>query len=165
MRTVSLMRSRLFTFWFFSVIGLSQSRGPVVPPNARRPVAGSTTVAGYKLSADGRVVLPESGEVLVRLPSVTSQKLELAGMLQQGEEIELFLGWYAAEGPEGTVHVEVFRGKRGTEAALVHDFALDGGPYWRAGFLQPSDPRDNPRVVIDVFAGSTYSYTYLLASD
>jgi hypothetical protein len=161
--------TRLFTLCLFGAIGLSQSGAPfgfISPPDARDPVAGSTTVAGYLLSADARAIVSDSGQVLVHLPSVRHEgELELAGMLQQGGAIELFLGWFTAKGPDAGVHLEVFRGRLGDEAALVHGFVLEGGPYWRVGFSRPADARDNPKVLIDTFAGTTYWFTYLLAAD
>ena len=87
---------------------------------------------------------------------------ELLGILQQGADIELFLGWF---NPESGSHIEIFRGRPGTEAALVHEFALPDGPYSRISFFQPPDTRDTPKVLLNVFVGTTYSTTYLLAPD
>jgi hypothetical protein len=153
----------VFTLLAVGPLGLAQ-REPDWP-NSRATVAGSKTVLGYTLSPDARTILgtgSHSGEVLLRLPSVSRQGVaELAGMLQQGADIEVFLGWQGSD-----THIEIFRGRPGTEAALVHGFTLlDGGPYWRVSFFQPPDARDSPKVFIDTYAGSTYWTTYLLAPD
>jgi hypothetical protein len=135
-------------------------------PNSRAKVAG---LLGYTLSPDTRTILgtgSHSGEVLLRLPSVSRQGVaELAGMLQQGAGIEVFMVWQSL-GPQGfDNHIEIFRGTPGTEAALVHDFTLPGGPGARVIFFQPPDARDTPKVLLDIYAGTTYWTTYLLAPD
>ncbi|HEY6340243.1 MAG TPA: hypothetical protein VIY49_02020 [Bryobacteraceae bacterium] len=91
---------------------------------------------------------------------------ELLGMLQHGADIEVFLAWNSPR-DEGLVapHLEIFRGRRGAEAALVQEFTLDGGPFWHISFFQPPDARDTPKVLIDTFVGTTYWNTYLLAPD
>jgi hypothetical protein len=154
----------LFTFFTMGPIGLAQRA--LDWPNSRATVEGSKTVLDYRLSSDERTILgtgSHSGEVLLRLPSVNRKAVpELLGMLQQGAGIELFLGWF---NPENGSHIEIFRGRSGTEAAFVHDFALLGGPYSRISFFQPPDARDTPKVFVDVFAGTTYWTTYLLAPD
>jgi hypothetical protein len=161
------LAARFFTFCLVGAVGLSQSRDlpPMPPPNARHAVPGSTTVVGYRLSVDARAILSDSGQVLVRLPSVDRQGVaELAGMLQQGADIELFLGWEGA--PD--MHLAIFRGRRGAEAALVHDFTLDDDPgIALVSFFQPPDARDTPKVLIDTSSGgpTSYSNTYLLAPD
>jgi hypothetical protein len=163
------LAARFFAFCLVSAVGLSQNGArakPMPPPDARRPVPGSTTVAGYRLSADARAILGASGQVLIRLPSRDRKSMpELLGMLQPGADVELFLGWYATQGSTGDLHLEIFRGRRGTEAAVVQEFTLDGGPFWHISFFQPPDARDTPKVLIDTFAGTTYWFTYLLAPD
>src|ERR1700691_4137310 len=127
----------VFTLLAVGPLGLAQ-REPDWP-NSRAKVAG---LLGYTLSPDTRTILgtgSHSGEVLLRLPSVSRQGVaELAGMLQQGADIDVFLSWQSPGIPQGfDHHIEIFRGRPGTEAALVHDFALLGGPYSRISFFQP----------------------------
>lgn len=156
----------LFTFFTVGPFGLAQ-RGLDLP-NSRVTVEGSKTVLGYQLSSDERTILgagSHSDEVLLRLPFVSRKAVpELLGILQQGPDIELFLGWVY---PDADVesHIEIFRGMPGTEAALVHEFALPEGPFLGISFFQPPDTRDTPKVLVDVFAGTTYWTTYLLAPD
>jgi hypothetical protein len=155
----------LFTFFAVGPLGLAQ-REPDWP-NSHAKVAG---LLGYTLSPDTRTILgtgSHSGEVLLRLPSVSRQGVaELAGMLQQGADIEVFMVWQSPGIPQGFEnHIEIFRGRPGTEAALVHDFTLLGGPGGRVSFFQPPDARDSPKVLIDIYAGTTYWTTYLLAPD
>jgi hypothetical protein len=156
----------LFAFFTMGPLGLAQ-RG-LSWPNSRATIEGSETVLDYQLSSDERTILgtgSRSDEVLLRLPSVNRKAVpKLLGMLQQGTDIELFLGWLNPES-EPPSHIEIFRGRPGTEAALVHDFALLGGPYSDIRFFQPPDTRDTPKVLVDVFAGTTYWTTYLLAPD
>jgi hypothetical protein len=158
----------VFTLLAVGPLGLAQ-REPDWP-NSQTTVAGSETVLGYTLSPDTRTILgtgSHSGEVLLRLPSVSQQGVaELAGMLQQGADIEVFMVWQSPGIPQGfDNHIEIFRGRPGTEAALVHDFTLLGGPGGRVSFFQPPDARDSPKVLIDIYAGTTYWTTYLLAPD
>jgi hypothetical protein len=162
------LAARFFVFCLVGAAGLSQNRAsPVALPNARRPVPGSTTVAGYRLSADARAILGASGQVLIRLPSRDRKAMpELLGMLQHGADIEVFLCWNSPrDNGLVTPNLEIFRGRRGTEAALVNDFELDGGPFWHISFFQPPDAKDTPKVLIDTFVGTTYWTTYLLAPD
>jgi hypothetical protein len=155
----------VFTLLAVGPLGLAQ-REPGWP-NSRAKDAG---LPGYTLSPDARMILgtgSHSGEVLLRLPSVSRQGVaELAGMLQQGAGIEVFLVWQSPGIPQGfDNHIEIFRGRPGTEAALLHDFTLLGGPGGRVSFFQPPDARDSPKVLIDIYAGTTYWTTYLLAPD
>lgn len=155
----------VFTLLAMGTLALAQ-REPDWP-NSRAKVAG---MLGYTLSPDARMILgtaSHSGEVLLRLPSVSRQGVaELAGMLQQGAGIEVFMVWQSPAIPQGfDNHIEIFRGTPGTEAALVHDFTLAGGPGARVSFFQPPDARDTPKVLIDIYAGTTYWTTYLLAPD
>jgi hypothetical protein len=156
----------VFTLLAVGPLGLAQ-REPDWP-NSRAKFAG---LPGYTLSPDTRTILgtgSHSGEVLLRLPSVSRQGVaELAGMLQQGADLEVFMLWQSPVLPQGGFenHIEIFRGRPGTEAALVHDFTLLGGPGGRVSFFQPPDARDTPKVLIDIYAGTTYWTTYLLAPD
>jgi hypothetical protein len=162
--------ARHLGIWVFTLLagdplGLAQ-REPGWP-NSRATVAG---LLGYTLSPDTRTILgtgSHSGEVLLRLPSVSRQGVaELAGMLQQGADIEVFIFWQSPAIPYAfDNHVEIFRGRPGTEAALVHDFTLLGGPGGKVSFFQPPDSRDTPKVLIDIYSGRTYWTTYLLAPD
>jgi hypothetical protein len=156
----------VFTLLAVGPLGLAQSEPDW--PNSHATVAGSETVLGYTLSRDTRTILgtgSHSGEILLRLPYVSRQGVaELAGMLQQGADIEVFMVWQSPEIPQGfDNHIEIFRGTPGTEAALVHDFTLPGGPGARVSFFHPPDSRDTPTVLIDIYAGTTYWTTYLLA--
>src|SRR5579863_3035712 len=121
----------LFTLFSVGSLGLAQ-REPDWP-NSRAKFAG---LPGYTLSPDTRTILgtgSHSGEVLLRLPSVSRQGVaELAGMLQQGAGIEVFLAWQSPGSPQGfDTHIEIFRGRPGAQAALLHDFTLPGGPGGR----------------------------------
>ena len=81
--------------------------------------------------------------MLIRLPFVRRKAVpELLGMLNHGADVELFLGWVDPESQPGNFehHVEIFRGRLGTDAALVHDFTLDGGPGMRVSFFNPQTP-------------------------
>ena len=128
-------------------------------------------VLGYRLSPDARMILGGdslSSRVLIHLPSLHRKVVhQLLGMLQRGADIELFLGWVNAESKPGDFehHIEIFRGRRGSEAALVHDFALFGGPVGRVSFFQPPDTRDTPAVLIDIQGGAYWGTTYLVAPD
>ncbi len=157
----------VFTLLAVGPLGLAQ-REPDWP-NSHATVAGSETVLGYTLSPDTRTILgtgSHSGEVLLRLPSVCRQGVaELAGMLQQGAGIVVCMVWQSSGAQGFNNHIEIFRGRPGTEAALVHDFTLLGGPYFRVSFFQPPDTRDTPKVLIDIYAGRLYYTTYLLAPD
>src|SRR5580658_3150986 len=158
----------VFTLLAVGPVGLAQ-RQPGWP-NSHATVAGSQTVLGYTLGPDARTILgtgSHSDEVLLRLPSVSRQGVaELAGMLQQGADIEVFMVWLSPGIPQGfDNHIEIFRGKPGTEAALVHDLTLPGGPGGKVSFFQPPDARDSPKVLIEIYAGTTYWTTYLLAPD
>jgi hypothetical protein len=87
-------------------------------------------------------------------------------MLQQGADIEVFMVWQSPRFPQGfDNHIEIFRGRPGTEAVLVHDFTLLGGPGGGVSFFQPPDARDSPKVLIDIYAGNLHWTTYLLAPD
>ena len=136
----------VFTLLAVDALGLAQ-REPDWP-NSHSTVAGPETVLGYPLSPDTRRILgtgSHSGEVLLRLPSVSRQGLaELAGMLQQGADIEVFMVWQSPGIPQGFEnHIEIFRGRPGTEAALVHDFtSCLAAPGGRVSFFQPPDARD-----------------------
>jgi hypothetical protein len=113
------------------------------------------------------VVLDASGRVLMRLPVVKQKAVpELMGMLQHGPDIELFLRRPEDSGPAGGTQfrLEIFRGKRGSEAAFVHAFPMDGAFQW-VRFFQPPNAKDSPAVFIDVNPGSVTLWTYLLAPD
>jgi hypothetical protein len=169
----------LFPFFTLGAPGLSQI--DIVPPppdaiynstpNTRAAVKGSQTVLGYRLSPDARMIVGAgslSGQVLIRLPSLHRKAVpQLLGMLQHSADVEVFLGWVDPESEPGNFehHIEVFRGRRGTESPLVHDFTLFGGPGGDVSFFQPPDARDNPAVLIDIQGGSYWGTTYLLAPD
>jgi hypothetical protein len=142
-------------------LGFSQS------PKTRDGVQGSETIRGYRLSPDGRIVLDPTGRVFLRLPAMKRKAVpELMGMLQQGPDIELFVRQPDDPDPSGgsQYRLEIFRGRRGAEAAFVHDFTLSGSNHW-VRFFQPPDTRDSPEVFIDVNVGSITILTYRLAPD
>src|ERR1700728_4008178 len=115
-------------------------------------IQGSETVRGYRLSPDARLLLDPSGQVFMRLPAGKPESVpELMGMFQQGPDIELFLRRLDDPDPSGgrQFRLELFRGRRGAEAAFVHAFTLDGAFQW-VRFFQPPDARDTPEVFIDV---------------
>jgi hypothetical protein len=167
------MRLRAGTSVFFAMgaPGLCQTSIYDQTPNTLAALDGSKTVAGYRLSPDGRTILgadSASRQVIVRLPSVHRKAVpQLMGMLNHGGEIELFLGWVDPESQPGNFahHIEIFRGGRGTQAALVHDLTLLGGPGMSVSFFQPPDARDAPAVLIDIQGGSYWGTTYILAPD
>jgi hypothetical protein len=141
--------------------GFSQSS------KTRDGVQGSETIPGYRLSPDGRVVLDPTGQVFLRLPAMTRKAVpELMGILQRGRDIELFLRRFDDPDASGGTQyrLEIFRGKRGAEAAFVHDFTLAGAHHW-VRFFQPPDARDSPEVFIDENVGSITMLTYRLAPD
>ncbi len=140
--------------------GFSQS------PKARDGVQGSETVRGYRLSPDARSVLDPSGQVIMRLLAAKRAEPELMGIFQQGLDIELFLRRLDDPDPSGLIQfrLEIFRGRRGGEAAFVRDFTLEGAYSW-IRFFQPPDARDSPEVFVDVNVGSMAFYTYRLAPD
>jgi hypothetical protein len=141
--------------------GFSQS------PVTRDGVQGSETIRGYRLSPDGRTVLDPSGHVFLRLPAMKRKAVpELMGMLQQGPDIELFLRRWDDPDPSGGTQfrLEIFLGRRGAEAAFVHDFTLSGSNHW-VRFFQPPDHRDSPGGFIDENVGSITMLTYSLAPD
>jgi len=137
-------------------------------PNAHAALKGSETVVGYTLGPDGRTVRGAEGQMLIRLPSVHRKAVpQLLGLLNPGADIELFLGWVDAESQPGNFehHIEIFRGKPGTQAALIHDFTLFGGPSIAVSCFQPPDARDAPAVFIDIQGGAYWGTTYILAPD
>jgi hypothetical protein len=142
-------------------LGFSQS------PKSRDGVQGSETVRGYRLSPDGRIVLDPASHVFLRLPAMKRKAVpELMGMRRQGSDIELFLR--RPDDPDQSggsqYRLEIFRGRRGAQAAFVHDFTLSGSNHW-VRFFQPRDTRDTPEVFIDVNVGSITMLTYRLAPD
>src|SRR5271155_5609239 len=155
-----LVMSSLMTA--LSALGFSQS------PKTRDGVQGSETVRGYRLSPDGRVVLDPAGQIFMRLPAMKRKAVpELMGILQQAPDIELFLRRLDDPDPSSGAtqfRLEVFRGRRGAEAALVHDFTMAGAYQW-VRFFQPPDARDSPGVFIDENVGSITMLTYRLAPD
>jgi hypothetical protein len=165
------LRVRILTFFAVGALGFSQTSIYDRTPNTRAVLEGSKTVLGYRLSHDARTVIGAdavSGQILLRLPSVHRKAVpQLLGMLDHDAEIELFLGWLAPDSKPGDFenHIEIFRGKRGTEATLVHDFTLFGGPGGKVSFFQPPDARDAPAVLIDIVGGAYWGTTYLLAPD
>ncbi|MGA2576738.1 MAG: hypothetical protein ABSH24_12020 [Bryobacteraceae bacterium] len=163
--------ARIPAFFAMGALGLCQTGIYEHTPNTRARLSGSETIAGYRLSPDARTILgadSAAGQVLVRLPSVHRKAVpELLGMLQHAADIELFLGWVDPESKPGDFahHIEIFRGGRGTQAALVHDLTLLGAPGMAVGFFQPPDARDAPAVLIDIQGGAYWGTTYLLAPD
>jgi len=157
------------TFFVVSTLGLSQISIYDRTPNARAAVEGCKTVLGYRLSPDARLILDGDSQVLIRLPSLYRKAVpQLLGMLQRGADIELFLDWVDPESEPGDFghHIEIFRGRRGSEAALLHDFVLFGGPGGKVSFFQPSDARDTPTVLIYIQGGAYWGTTFssLIAS-
>jgi hypothetical protein len=163
--------TRIPPFFVVCAVGLCQTSIYDRTPNARASLAGSKTVADLRLNPDARTILgadSPSGQVLVRLPSIHRKAVpEILGMLNHGADIELFLGWMDPESEPGNFehHIEIFRGKRGTEAGLVRDLTLYGGPGMGVSFFQPPDARDTPAVFIDIQGGAYWGTTYLLAPD
>jgi hypothetical protein len=163
--------ARILAFFAVGTLGFSQSTLYGPPASTRATLQGSKTVLGYRLSGDTRTILgpaSRSGQVLIRLPSVDRKAVpKLLGMLRHGADIELFLGWMDPNSEPGNFenHIEIFRGKSGTESTLVHDFKLFGGPGAMVNFFQPPDARDTPAVLFDVIGGASWATTYLLAPD
>jgi hypothetical protein len=168
--------ARVLSLFALCALGRSQFLSQVHPgfydhtPNTRAVVSGRDTVLGYRLSRDARMVLGSdspSGRVLIRLPAKHRQAVpELLGMLRHGSDIEVFLGWVDPESGTGNGghHIEIFRGSRGAEASLVHDFDLAGGGDGEiVSFFEPPDSRDTPEVFIDIQGGAYWGTTYLLA--
>lgn len=167
----------IVSFFAICAVCLSQFLSQVHPgfydhtPNTLAVVRGDKTVQGYRLSHDARIVLASdsSGQVLNRLPARHRKaKPEILGMLDHGPNIELFLGWWDPSSEPGNFahHIEIFRGSRGAEATLVHDFKLGGGGNnGSVRFLEPPDSRDAPEVFIDIAGGGWWGTTYLLAPD
>jgi hypothetical protein len=107
-------------------------------------------------------------EILIHLPSVARKaEPQLLGLLRHKDEIELFLGWVDPESKSGDFehHIEIFRGRRGSEAVLAHVLMLFGGPKGRVSFFQPPDARDAEAVLVDIQGGAYWGTTYLLAPD
>jgi hypothetical protein len=166
-----MLCARILTFFALGAFGFCQTSIYDRTPNAIAALSGSETIVGHRLSPDGRTILgPDSSsdQVLIRLPPVRRKAVpQLLGMLNHGADIELFMGWADLESEPGNYehHVEIFRGKRGTEAALVRDFTLYGGPGMLVNFFQPPDARDSPAVLIDIQGGAYWGTTYILAPD
>ena len=156
---------------FFVIGALALSQIPIdEPPNERAVLKGSKTVLAYRLSQDARTVTMNSPthETLIRLPSVARKaEPKLLGLLNHKAEIELFLGWVDPESKPGDFehHIEIFRGRRGSEAVLVHVLTLIGGPTGRVSFFQPPDTHDAEAVLVDIQGGAYWGTTYLLAPD
>ncbi len=163
--------ARILAFFAVPAAGLCQFNVSFYDrtPNTRATLAGAKTVVGYRLSPDARSILGgSSGRALIRLPAAHRQAApQLLGKLQHGVDIELFVGWVVPESqPEGIQHhIEIYRGRRGGEAAFVHDFILTGAPGAGVSFFQPPDDRDAPCVLIDIQGGAYWGSTYLLAPD
>jgi hypothetical protein len=158
--------ARVFTFFTLGALGLSQISIYDQTPNTRAAVEGSETVLGYLLSPDARMIRrvePPSSQVFLRLPSLHRKAVpQLLGILRHGADIETFLDWVNPDAEPYEHHIEIFRGRRGTMAAFVHDFTLIGG-IDRMSFFEPPDARDTPAVLIDVQGGSYWGTTYLIA--
>jgi len=161
----------ILAFFAVGALGLCQTSTYHRTPNTRAALSGSETIVGYRLSPDAHTILgadSSSRPVLIRLPSVQRKALpQVLGMLNHGTDIELFLGWVDLESQPGNFehHIEVFRGRRGTQAAFVHDITLYGGPGMQVSFFQPSDASDDPAVLIDIQGGAYWGTTYILAPD
>jgi hypothetical protein len=162
---------RILTFFTIPGLGLCQTGIYDRTPNTHAVLAGSATIAGYRLNSDARTVLGAGstpGQVLIRLPAVKRKAApQLLGMLDHGAGIEMFLGWVDPKSEPGNFahHIEIFRGTHGTDAVLLHDFALYGGPGMSVAFFQPPDSRDVPTALIDIQGGAYWGTTYILASD
>lgn len=167
------LRAWIFTFFAGWSLTFSQTHTSLYDrtPNTHAVVEGSKTILGHRMSPDARMVLgadSPSGQILIRLPSVPRKaKPQLLGMLQHDADVELFLGWADPGNEPGSTahHIEIFRGKREAEAALVRDFTLLGGPGERVSFFQRPDAGDTPTVLIDIQGGAYWGTTYLLAPD
>lgn len=163
--------ARILAFFAVGALGVCQTSIYDRTPNAHAALDGSETVVSYRLSADVRTIFDSdsaSGQVLIRLPSVHRKAVpQLLGMLNHGADIELFLGWVDLKSELGNFehHIEIFRGGRGTQAALVRDLTLFGGPGMAVRFFQPPDARDAPAVLIDIQGGAYWGATYILAPD
>lgn len=163
--------ARILAFFAVGALGVCQTSIYHRTPNALAALDGSKTVVGYRLNADARTIIGNdsaSGHVLIRLPSVHRKALsQLLGILNHGADVELFLGWVDPESEPGNFehHIEVWRGRRGAEAALVRDLTLFGGPGMGVSFFQPPDARDTPAVLIDIQEGAYWGTTYLLTPD
>jgi hypothetical protein len=149
-------------------LGFSQVNIYHRTPNTRAVVKGTDTVRGFELSQDAlQIRALDSGATLLRLPALNRKApLDLLGMIAHDAEVEVFLGWKGRENPNGGFenHIEVFRGRRGTEAALVHDFTFIGG---RAivNFFQPPDARHASVALVDIAGGAYWGTTYLLSPE
>jgi len=163
--------ARTLTFLAVCAAGLPQTAIYDRIPRTRAALEGSKTVLSYRLSRNARTVFDADsplGQVFIRLPSVRRKAVpHLLGMLDRGGDLELFLGWAEPENEEGQVghHIEIFRGRRGTEAVFVHEFTLFGAAGAQVDFFQSPDARDTPAVLIDIQGGAYWSTTYVLASD
>jgi hypothetical protein len=160
----------VLAFFVLAALSASQTSIHQQTPNARNPVEGSKSVLGYLMGRDARVILNEDApeQVLVRLPSVHRKAApRLLGMLHDEAEVEVFLGWTDPESAPGDVrqHIEIFRGKRGSELALIRDFRLPGGPGTNVRFFRPPDRRDSEAVLVDVQGGAYWGTTYVLSPD
>ena len=137
-------------------------------PNTRDVVRGTDTVRGFELSQDAlQVRALDSGATLLRLPLLNRKAPpDLLGMIAHDDQVEVFLGWEVEEVPTGRIqsHIEVFRGRRGAEAALVHDFMFFG-VHARVSFFEPPDARHAPVALIDIAGGASWTTTYLLSPD
>jgi hypothetical protein len=149
-------------------VGLSQNSLFDRIPTTRTTVDASESVHAYRLSPDARALLDLSDHVVIRLPALNRKAAPtLFGMLPAGAGIEIFLGWMdperSAEGFEH--HIEVLSGARGSEAALLRDIVLYGGPGATVGFFQPPGAAVPPTVLIDIQGGAYWGTTYLLSQD
>jgi len=125
-------------------------------------------VRGFELSPDALQVRSLDSATLVRLPPLNRKAPpRLLGMIAHDAQVEVFLGWEVKD-EDPTIgfqsHFEVFRGRRGAEAALVHDFMFVG-VYEQVSFFEPPDARQPPITLIDIGGGATWTTTYLLSPD
>jgi hypothetical protein len=151
----SLTRLVICLLGFFAT-GFSQPPAPPAGPklNTREAIDGSDTVRGYRLSPDARTVFDPSGQVVMGLPMVKGMP-GLMGMLERGSDIELFVTVHGGVLGAPINSLEIFRGRKGAEAVLVHAFTLEG-PWGGVRFFQQPDARANPEVFLEVYLGSIY---------
>jgi hypothetical protein len=126
---------------------------------------------GYELRTGGKLFRQSTAMrpavFVAQLPLKTVVKeARLAGVFDfDGDgQPEVFLTWRTSPNNTFIHHFQVYR-MNGQDAALLGQFAFEGGPMARIAFYQPQGTADTPKVVFDVMGGAMWGTWYLLSLD
>ncbi len=126
---------------------------------------------GYELRTGGRLfrrtTAVPSGVFVTQLPSKNvGAGAKLAGVFDfDGDgQPEVFLTWMVSENSTFVHHFQVYR-IQGQDAALLGQFAFEGGPMASVTFYPRQGASDTPKTVFDVMGGAMWGTWYLLSAD